>query len=149
MIATLEDMCKKIVFDNYNIQELIIPKFYKKELFSIKDIFNFDNNLFEEIIDENYKNKLFKVCKRKIKFELIGYYLNLKNDPSSNISFNDKKNILLILIDYYKSVGSTYKMNDLVVSLLKNNILIIDDIFIIGNIISKYPLENNLSYIKK
>ena len=144
MIATLEDMCKKIVFDNYNIQELIIPKFYKKELFSIKDIFNFDNNLFEEIIDENYKNKLFKVCKRKIKFELIDYYLN----PSSNISFNDKKNILLILIDYYKSVGSTHKMNDLVVSLLKKNILIIDDIFIIGNIISKYPLENNLSYIK-
>ena len=53
MIPRLEDLCKKIIFENYNVQELNLPNYYKNELLSIKDIFYFDEDLFQEIINDN------------------------------------------------------------------------------------------------
>ena len=53
MIPRLEELCKKIIFENYNVQELNLPNYYKNELLSIKDIFYFDEDLFQEIINDN------------------------------------------------------------------------------------------------
>jgi Leucine-rich repeat (LRR) protein len=74
MVNTLEDMCKKIVFENYdNIQELNIPIQLKKEILSLEN---------DKSLEQKMKRKIAK------------FYNNLYNNNNNNIE--DKKGFISV-----------------------------------------------------
>src|ERR1700731_2641012 len=92
MIATLEDMCKKIVFTKFNVKELNIPNSYKKEY---QEYYN--NEMYEY-----YMNQIMELDEDEIK-EFIEYYKITTNKLMNEaLSIKDIFNFDEELFDDYR-----------------------------------------------
>src|ERR1700722_8072778 len=74
MIATLEDMCKKIVFTKFNVKELNIPNSYKKEYQEYNnEMYEYYWNQIMELDEDEYKEfiEYYKITTNKLMNEAL------------------------------------------------------------------------------